>query len=143
MTDQMTPERLDEIEARANAATQGPWEWHPYMGSGATLAKPNRPFHELNILKTTDDWPPVAADAEFIAAARTDVPALLAEVRRLQDAVERVRALHQDEGPSQGYFPGDRGYGERDHCCGTCGEYGEYGVEWPCPTIAALGGDEQ
>ena len=94
MTDTMTPERLDEIEARANAATPGPWEWHPYMGSGATLAKPNHPFHELNILKTTDDWPPVAADAEFIAAARTDVPALLAEVRRLQAAVERVRVLH-------------------------------------------------
>ena len=80
----MTPERLAEIEARANAATQGPWEWHPYMGSGATLAKPNHPFHELNILKTTDDWPPVAADADFIAAPRNDVPALLAEVRRLQ-----------------------------------------------------------
>lgn len=94
----MTTKRLDEIEARANAATQGPWEWHPYMGSGATLAKPNRPFHELNILKTTDDWPPVAADAEFIAAARTDVPALLAEVRRLQAAVERVRELHVRDG---------------------------------------------
>ena len=97
MPDPMTPERLAEIEARANAATQGPWEWHPYMGSGATLAKPNHPFHELNILKTTDDWPPVAADAEFIAAARNDVPALLAEVRRLQDAVERVRELHRPE----------------------------------------------
>ena len=68
---------------------------------------------------------------------------LAAEVRRLQAAVERVRALHQDEGQSQGYFPGDRGYGERDHCCGTCGEYGEYGVEWPCPTVDALDGDEQ
>ena len=90
-------DRLDEIEARADAATPGAWEWHPYMGSGATLAKPNHPFHELNILKTTDDWPPVAADAEFIAAARTDVPALLAEVRRLQAAVERVRELHRPE----------------------------------------------
>ena len=81
MTDPMTTERLDEIEARANAATQGPWEWHPYMGSGATLAKPNHHFHEVNILKTTDDWPPVAADAEFIAAARTDVPQLVAALR--------------------------------------------------------------
>ena len=26
MTDPMTPERLAEIEARANAATEGPWE---------------------------------------------------------------------------------------------------------------------
>ena len=77
-------------------------------------------------------------DAEFIAHARTDIPALLAEVRRLQAIVKRVRELHQDEGQSQGYFPGDRDYGKRDHCCGTCGEYGEYGVEWPCPTVRAI-----
>ena len=102
MTDPMTTERLAEIEARANAATQGPWEWHPYMGSGATLAKPNHPFHELNILKTTDDWPPVAADAEFIAAARTDVPALLAEVRRLQDAAQAIAVKAWDEGYAEG-----------------------------------------
>ena len=69
--------------------------------------------------------------------------ALVAERDRLAAAVERVRALHQDEGQSQGYFPGDRDYGERDHCCGTCGTCGEYGVEWPCPTVAALDGAEQ
>ena len=62
---------------------------------------------------------------------------------RLAAAVERVRALHRDEGQSQGFFPGDRGYGERDHCCGTCGSHGECGVEWPCPTVTALDGDEQ
>ena len=161
MTDPMTPERLAEIEARANAATQGPWEWHPYMGSGATLAKPNHPFHELNILKTTDDWPPVAADAEFIAAARTDVPALLAEVRRLQAAVERVRELHK---PVPVYAHADEcGCGNEDHaliesaqgddlcwdtptgavrCCECLDEDGG-GVEYPCPAIAALDGADQ
>ena len=150
MTDPMTPERLAEIEARANAATEGPWE-----ADGTEITQHwTRP----------QPWVTVASnevacmaycyggsgrgieretDAEFIAHARTDVPALLVEVRRLQAAVERVRALHQDEGPSQGFFPGDRGYGKRDHCCGTCGEYGEYGVEWPCPTVTALDGDEQ
>ena len=54
---------------------------------------------------------------------------------QLAAAAERVRELHQDGGPSQGFFPGDRDYGERDHCCGTCGSHGEYGVEWPCPTV--------
>ena len=102
MTDPMTTEHLAEIEARANAATQGPWEWHPYMGSGATLAKPNHPFHELNILKTTDDWPPIAPDADFIAAARTDVPALLAEVRRLQDTAQAIAVKAWDEGYAEG-----------------------------------------
>ena len=160
MTDPMTPERLAEIEARANAATQGPWEWHPYMGSGATLAKPNHPFHELNILKTTDDWPPVAADAEFIAAARTDVPALLAEVRRLQAAVERVRELHRpgDYSASRGVWTwwdvcptcGDkagvhpcgcwRDVDEDGHICKACSKPGRVSEPWPCPTIAALDG---
>ena len=114
MPEPMTPDRLAEIEARANAATQGPWEWHPYMGSGATLAKPNHPFHEVNILKTTDDWPPVAPDAEFIAAARTDVPALVAALRAVLD-------LHYGEPYAQG----------PDYCA-------ECEHRWPCPTVQAV-----
>ena len=73
----MTPERLAEIRARAEAATEGPW-----FGSagglyiyGATpgdeVARTNRP-----------------ADATFIAAARTDVPELVAEVEWLTAAFE-------------------------------------------------------
>ena len=70
-----------------------------------------------------------AVDAEFIATARTAMPRLLA-------AVEAIRALHYDAGASQGY--GKDGYGVIDHCCNECGTFGEYGVEWPCPTIRAL-----
>lgn len=47
-----------------------------------------------------------------------------------------IRELHKDAGPSQGFFDGD--YSERDHCCGTCGEHGEYGIEWPCPTMIKI-----
>lgn len=50
-----------------------------------------------------------------------------------------IEALHRDAGPSQGYFGSD--YVERDHCCGTCGSHGEYGVEWPCATRALLSAD--
>ena len=158
MPEPMTTERLAEIEARANSATQGPWKWHPYMGSGATLAKPNHPFHEHNILKTTDDWPPVAPDADFIAAARTDVPALLAEVRRLQDAAERVRALHhrvdvgvivsdcaEEECDHEGACP-EVPFAVCDACYSIADQIDPYlyergGVEvvaWPCPTVQAL-----
>lgn len=61
-------------------------------------------------------------------------------------AIERVRALHRNTGPSQGYDSRFRGgYGMLGDCCGECGSHGEYGVEWPCPTIraieAALGGE--
>ena len=68
---------LDEIQARADAATEGPWtwaarttadgdEWAVFDGGDSALAA-NR-----------DGWAP---DAAFIAAARTDVPRLVAALR--------------------------------------------------------------
>jgi len=71
-----------------------------------------------------------SADAEFIAAARTTVPALL-------DALEAVLEIHQDGGESQGYLDGGS-YGDMPHCCTECGSLGEYGVLWPCPTVEAI-----
>ena len=56
-------------------------------------------------------------------------------------AIERARAIHRNAGQSQGYdsrFKG--GYGMLGDCCAACGSHGEYGVEWPCPTVAALDG---
>lgn len=55
--------------------------------------------------------------------------------------IDAVRAIHRNAGPSQGYdsrYSG--GYGMLGDCCETCGSHGEYGVEWPCPTILALEG---
>lgn len=62
------------------------------------------------------------------------------DVLRVIAAVEAVMMLHTDGGSSQGYFKeGDRWeYTSREHCCVTCGTHGEYGVEWPCPTIRAI-----
>ena len=79
MTDPMTPERLAEIEARANSATEGPW-WLAHPG----LIYGKYPHHEGYAQAVTKADPP---DAEFIAHARTDIPALLAEVRRLKSRV--------------------------------------------------------
>ena len=53
----ITEQQLAEIEARANAATEGPW----------TIEVTN---------------------ADFFAAARADVPALVAEVRKLREALQ-------------------------------------------------------
>lgn len=98
---------LDAIEARAAAATEGPWEWredshdrlilagplkspspddesaYPWMAvlSWAGLKEPKRPL--------TAKLSP--ADKAFIAAARTDVPALVAEVRRLRATITWMR----------------------------------------------------
>ena len=75
-------------------------------------------------------------DAEFIAHARDDVPALVAEVRRLRAIEQRVRALHRpvDIEPSE-------------TICGECSYRVPNGrfqpvVDHPCPTIAALDGGE-
>jgi hypothetical protein len=100
----MSPEELTEIAARANAATPGSWE--------ATELPPNelhrRPafwveaeYHEPSgtHTKTVADVMWSMEDAEFIAHAREDVPALLAEVKQLRaqmDAVEKFVAARAE-----------------------------------------------
>jgi hypothetical protein len=87
----VTEQELAEIEARANAATAGPWV---YDGGGgrhnqrvlATRAPDgvvmdNEPYYPQMV---------APADQEFCAAARTDVPALVAEVRRLRALVKEA-----------------------------------------------------
>jgi hypothetical protein len=103
----MTDAELDAVEARANAATKGPWrvdemDMYIFGGDGHMVAS-NCP--------TEDRWQvrgagaegsgqrPAGsqdANAEFIAKAREDVPALVAELRiamaKLQALVEQWRA---------------------------------------------------
>ena len=82
---------LDAIEARANAATDGPWTLHE--DDGDTFRAPAwevRPASGEMVARLRD-W--ASADAEFIAHARTDVPALLAEVRRLRAVVAACATL--------------------------------------------------
>ncbi|PPG34504.1 hypothetical protein [Rathayibacter sp. AY2B9] len=77
---------LDAIESRAGAAEAGPWEITPSLGkAGSILGRWsvdtawNEPDGK-NISYEVND----KADAEFIAHAREDIPALIAEVRRLR-----------------------------------------------------------
>lgn len=90
----MTEDELAAIEARANAATPGPWK----LWNGYDLAYPNvgicgvcrigpegsiagvRGAEQRDVLGSSEDL-------EFIASARQDIPALIAEVRRLRDEV--------------------------------------------------------
>lgn len=81
----MTPAELDEIEARAAAATPGPWR--PGTSEKGSVFSPfalalEGPNGERNLLRLNPNFR-VVEDAVFIAAARADVPALVAEVRRL------------------------------------------------------------
>jgi len=116
MTDQPTSLDLDEIAARAAAATPGPWG--AYTFGGDTLIEiaadledtgtgyrarreicrledeplDNDPAHRE--WTAEEDWAQVQADAEFVAHAPTDVHALIDEVRRLRDELAETKALH-------------------------------------------------
>lgn len=80
----MTDEELRQIEARAKTAQPGPWriKWHtsrPDLQDGLVGAD------GYAVLRTDSGiYPPDMPTLEFIAAAREDIPRLVAEVRRLQ-----------------------------------------------------------
>lgn len=81
----MTPEQLAEIEDRANAATAGPWfrdrdrDRTVFSVSDGMIG---------GVLYNTNG----AADADFIAHTRQDIPALIAAVRERDAEIERVKA---------------------------------------------------
>lgn len=84
----MTPERLAEIEARAEAATAGCWLAIPdntYVGVHVGIQ------HEsTGLISPIPRKDHAYADANFIAHARTDIPDLIAEVKRLKK-IESLR----------------------------------------------------
>lgn len=82
---------LDVIDGRSKAATPGPW----FQGrEGIRYENPRDIYsHREPIEGVSTDIPTTDADAEFIVHAREDVPALVAEVRRLRCIVQDVREL--------------------------------------------------
>lgn len=91
-------ELLDQIEARANAASEGPWKACMDSDGGIDVRFDPDGIFTIYAGFGWDD------DAEFIANARTDIERLLAAVR----AVERVirRAPDSDDYLDEG----ERGY---------------------------------
>lgn len=99
----MTEEKLQEIEARANAATPGPWEYIPddiggYMVSNCKECQSIVASADYDWLCSKEYLSVSYDDADFIAHAREDIPALIEEVRRLRDGQEDWRK-HEDELP--------------------------------------------
>jgi len=79
----LSPEREAEIAARAEAATPGPWEANARIG--IVTNKVGDP------LAVFGGGAQDRADAEFTAAARTDVPALLAELAAVRAERDQAR----------------------------------------------------
>ena len=109
--------RLNEIEARTNAATEGPWRHISIFEVGGFVENPRgRELFDW----AQDDAGTICApdgDAEFIAHARTDVPALVAALRAVLEVHKRKVTMFN--------------FATYDEC-----EDCEY--DWPCPTVTAI-----
>lgn len=126
MTNQpTTDQQLDDIQTRANAATPGPWGiyesgslidiaadlqdtgcgYRARRGIARLEDEPldNDPAHRE--WTDEDDWAQVRSDAEFIAHARADIAALLAEVHRLRNELEAAQRLAADATAYQVHIP--------------------------------------
>ncbi|MFF1958021.1 hypothetical protein ACFVWX_13645 [Streptomyces sp. NPDC058220] len=98
----MSPERLAEIAARCDAATAGPWctdAWEIYRGAEYV---PGISEWIGETCRGTSTLEQDRADATFVAAARTDVPEMAAEVERLR---ARVAELEAAQAPAVGLEP--------------------------------------
>lgn len=112
-------ERLAEIEARANAATPGPWVGddghvhskpasdaaHAYVmrlmrdkafAAAETEEQTNRP--ETEVAWCSQEHENFEADEAFIAAARTDVPWLTSQLRRAVELLHTEAAHARQAG---------------------------------------------
>jgi len=105
----MNKQDLDVIRQRCDKATPGPWEcWHKDMDFGGAVkftigdAMVIRKSNQRNIGPIFKK-----EDAEFIANARADISALLAEIDRLKaklDAIEKLCLKAPGCGISAGKF---------------------------------------
>jgi hypothetical protein len=118
--DPITDRELDEMRARADAATPGPWyprllDDQDAMNLVAVSTAPDSGrgerwpgFDHREIVAATLIQAPRYVDvadtrwdqnAEFIAAARRDVPRLIAEIRHLRAERERPASSERDRAP--------------------------------------------
>lgn len=105
-------DRLGVIEARARAATEGPWDVGP---PGVVFSTGTDAMVQT---VATGIGPGQVQDAEFIAAARSDVPVL---VRALQAVLDVHRPKYHYPNLCEGCDPGIMDP-----------------PEWPCSTVRAI-----
>jgi len=93
----MSPDELAAIKDRCSKATPGPWK----LWGMSVLADPvgdsnlDTAIHVANTAFRDANGRPRTNDADFIAAARTDVPNLLDEVERLTRIVNGYDRVEQ------------------------------------------------
>ena len=100
----MTPEQIAAIKARAEAATKGPWTSPWDLPDDATedqiyIAGPRGEMVVGTMWYDGQHFACAEQDAAFICHARSDVPALVAEVERLRKALEAAKIDFSRESP--------------------------------------------
>jgi len=128
----MTEDELNAIEARCNAATPGPWrigtgnEGDGYFDECSVLCADSVWRHKLDRRRVIvsrgcyggDDEAfidQVRADMLHIAHSRTDIPALIAEIRRLRGERDAISELADAFGTMcGGCFGGSISYRAQD-----------------------------
>lgn len=107
-------DRLDEIQARADRATKGPWDAYsvPASRREAGYSAVGVSDTEVQVTRDVGGW----FDADFIAHARGDVPRLVAALRG-------VLATHQED---------------TCKCCQCGAACRECRAPWPCPTVREI-----
>ena len=98
----ITEQQLNEWEELAKAATPGPWEAELATERGSWIRQSDT--SNLSAMSWGNTDQEGAANAIFIAASRTAVPALVEMVRELKAENERLRKVI---GGSQWHWPAD------------------------------------
>jgi hypothetical protein len=91
----MTSKELDELQALADAATPGPWEFRKYGISSPTVPVVSWMY------EWEDCCPNSAADSDFICAVREAVPKLIQIAREYKDSnsallIAKIRELETE-----------------------------------------------
>lgn len=92
MKNRISNSRLDEIMARCDAATPGPWK---VMGVEDHII--GNDFEEATRFGVKHcQWThnTTKENAEFISESRTDIPDLIAEIRELWNEIEYLRSMN-------------------------------------------------
>ena len=141
---------IQEIEARLEAATQGPWdvETIPETGESRVIVRSNTGDPMLDVSVAPHGVR--AEDAEFIAHAPEDIRALIDEVKAVRELHRKMplydtpadECTEHDQDVYSIELDSGKWYCSEhiaEWVCSECfNDGGEY-VEYPCSTARALG----
>jgi hypothetical protein len=129
-------DHLAKILARADAATPGPWctdAWEIYQGAEY---EPGISWWIGETCRGTSTPEQDRADASFVAAARTDVPELVAAVQLLTAEAAGLRARVAELEAAAAAVRGQ--HYEVDGTFDEVGSCIQCGSDYPCATVRAL-----